>query len=293
MQLEVLEILSPGLGTTLQDRGRAGWRRFGVPRGGAMDDHAAAWANRLLDNPFNAPVLELLLQGARLRLLQKAWVAITGADAEANVPLWHANRLDAGDVLEFPRNRSGVWTYVAVEGGFEGQRWLGSVSAYPRGRLGQSCRAGTILQRSSGPICELPVGIAGRWLSPSERRQYDTTPTLRVWPAPQWRLFDEAVRKSFFDQDWTVTGRSDRVGYRLSGQRLEAGISEIISEANRVGTIQVPENGQPIITMRDGPTVGGYPKLGLIDPADLAWLAQCRPGQRIRCVPIDETRPQL
>src|SRR5690348_1166956 len=82
------EVLRPGFGVTLQDRGRPGWGRFGVPVGGAMDWHALICANRLLDNPLDAPALELLLQGAVLRALEKFWVAVTGADAGANVPLW-------------------------------------------------------------------------------------------------------------------------------------------------------------------------------------------------------------
>ena len=69
MGLEIFEVLHPGLGGTFQDRGRSGWRRFGVPPGGVMDDHAAGWANRLLENAASAPVLEVLLQGAKLAVI--------------------------------------------------------------------------------------------------------------------------------------------------------------------------------------------------------------------------------
>ena len=89
-------------------------------------------------------------------------------------------------------------------------------------------------------------------------------------------------RQLFFGEPWTVTSQSDRVGYRLSGTPLTSKLPQLISEPMRTGTIQVPENGQPIVMMRDGPTVGGYPKLGLLDAADVAWLAQCRPGQQVR-----------
>src|SRR5438445_512056 len=167
---KVFEILEPGLGAALQDRGRPGWRRFGVPPGGAMDDHAAHWANRLLDNPPDAPVVEFLLRG----------------------------------------------------------------------------------------------------------------PTLRVWRAPQWDLFSETDRELFFAQEWAVSSRSDRVGYRLAGRPLKPSAAQILSEPVLVGSIQIPPDGQPIVTMRDGPTVGGYPKLGLVEAADVSWLAQCRPGVRVR-----------
>src|SRR6266536_6549782 len=114
----VFEILEPGIAATLQDCGRVGWRRFGVPPGGAMDDHAAQWANRLLDNTPDAPVLEFLLQGAKLRALSEAWIAITGADADASVPTWRAVRTNEDEELLFPASRSGVWIYLAVESGF-------------------------------------------------------------------------------------------------------------------------------------------------------------------------------
>lgn len=292
MTLEAFEVLAVGLGLTLQDRGRMRWRRYGVPPGGVMDDHAALWANRLLDNPFDAPVLELLLQGAKLRVLADTWVAITGAEAEPNLPMWKPFSIQQGEVLTFPRNQSGVWTYLAIEGGFQGRRWLGSVSAYPRAQLGHACQTGEVLQRTQTRNFQLPPGVADRWLAPSERRDYHRPPVLRVWPGPQWELFAESTRQSLFEQTWTVTGQSDRVGYRLSGTPLFGAVPEIISEPVRMGSIQVPENGQPLVTMRDGPTVGGYPKLGMVDPSDLSWLAQCRPGQTVS-FRLHEAGPKL
>jgi antagonist of KipI len=105
---------------------------------------------------------------------------------------------------------------------------------------------------------------------------------LRVWRGPQWDEFTEADRTFFFNRAWTVSSQSDRVGYRLTGEPLVTPHRSLLSEPVLPGTIQVPENGQPIVTMRDGPTVGGYAKLGLVEPTDLSWLAQCRPGQAVR-----------
>ncbi|MBI2949418.1 MAG: biotin-dependent carboxyltransferase [Verrucomicrobia bacterium] len=278
----VFEVLTPGLSASVQDQGRLGWRRFGVPASGAMDDHAAAWANRLLDNPPDAPVLELLLQGARLAVVEEAWIAVAGADAQANVPTWRIVRVRAGDQIHFPRERSGVWIYLAVEGGFEAERILGSASAYERGGLGRLLTPGDILCRKPDASFRLVPTVAGRSVAWSERRDYDSPPPLRVWPGPQWNCFSEHERESFFAQEWTVTSRSDRAGYRLTGIALKPQPSQIISEPVRVGSIQVPGNGQPIVIMRDGPTVGGYPKIGMVDPADVSWLAQCRPGAKVR-----------
>jgi biotin-dependent carboxylase-like uncharacterized protein len=279
---KVFEILEPGLGATLQDGGRPGWRRFGVPPSGAMDDHAAHWANRLLDNAPDVPVVEFLLQGAKLRALCESWIAVTGADADASVPTWRAVRTREDDVLQFPASRSGVWIYLAVESGFEGLRWLGSASVYARGRLGQPAASGGILCRTTGACFELPRGVAGRVVDWHERRNYASPPPLRVWRGPQWDVFSETDRECFFAQEWAVSSQSDRVGYRLTGRPLNPSTAPMLSEPVLVGSIQIPPDGQPIVTMRDGPTVGGYPKLGLLEAADVSWLAQCRPGVKVR-----------
>jgi biotin-dependent carboxylase-like uncharacterized protein len=286
MSQDVFEVLDPGLGGTMQDQGRPGWRRFGVPMGGAMDDHAAGWANRLIENPPKAPVLELLLQGAKFAVLQNTWLAITGADVQTNVPVWRAVRVTAGEVIQLPHNHSGLWTYLAVEGGFDAPRLLGSASVYQRGMLGKPLARGDILRRGPGKGFQLPPGVAGRIVASGERRDYASPPPLRVWPGPQWSFFSQTDRDAFFAEEWSVMPQSDRVGYRLSRMALNPRSTQIISEPVRTGSLQVPEGGQPIVIMRDGPTVGGYPKLGMIDPADLSWLAQCRPGQKVRFQPI-------
>jgi biotin-dependent carboxylase-like uncharacterized protein len=293
MPLELFEVCHPGLAATLQDHGRPGWRKWGVPAGGPMDDHAAGWANRLLDNPSGVPVLELLLQGAQLRALCDSWIAITGAEAKVNLPVWAAVQIRRGDILEFPRNQVGVWTYIAVESGFQADCWLGSVSAYPRAALGAICRAGDVLRRAQTNSFALPRGVAGRWLEASQRRDYNHPAPLRVWPGPQWEAFSGKDRQMFFNLEWTVSSQSDRVGYRLTGVPMQPAVGEIISEPVRVGSIQIPDNGQPVVTMRDGPTVGGYPKLGLVHSSDLSRLAQCRPGQKVRFMLVDETGPEL
>ncbi len=282
MSVEVLKVVRTGLGASLQDVGRPGFARFGVPPGGVMDDHAADWANRLLDNPANAPVLELLLQGAQLEVLRTSWLVITGADAGCNRPLWRMVHAQAGEQIVFPASRKGLWTYVAVEGGFDAPRYFGSASVYPRGRIGSALANGNVLSRVGESRLTLPRGVAGRALATDERHDYAHPPALRVWPGPQWDYFGQADRAVFFQQAWTVSPQSDRVGYRLEGTRLAPAKQQIPSEPVLVGSIQVPPLGQPIVTMRDGPTVGGYPKIGLVEPEDLSWLTQCRPGTRVR-----------
>jgi biotin-dependent carboxylase-like uncharacterized protein len=290
MSQSVLELLSPGLGASIQDQGRPGWRRFGVPTSGAMDDHAALWANRLLGNPPESPVLELLLQGARVRVLADVGVAITGAEAIAADFAWRAFRASAGQLLEFTASRRGVWTYLAVEGGIASARVLASASAFPRGMIGHALAPGDVLDCVGTGKPAWPSGIAGRIAPWVERRAYDAPPPLRVWRGPEWDSFGPESHRVLFASPWKVTPSCDRVGYRLSGPMLQAEPVQIVSEPVRVGSIQVPQNGQPIVTLRDGPTVGGYPKIGMLDPADVAWLTQCRPGQSVRFTPAESAR---
>jgi len=279
--VKILEVLAPGIEATIQDQGRFGWRRFGVPSSGAMDRHAAMWANRLLNNAADAAVIELLYGGAKLKVLCDGWIAITGAASAANIPIWRAIKLSAGQTLSFGPHKHGMWSYVAVSGRFEASRFLGSASVYKRGKIGSALVAGDVLCCSATDFT-LPYGISGRLVPPAEQRDYRQLPALRIWQGPQWELFDENARDALCETDWTISPQSDRVGYRLSGVPLKARTHQLLSEPVLEGSIQVPANGQPIVTMRDGPTVGGYPKIALIDPDDLSWLAQCEPGQKVR-----------
>ena len=248
-----------------------------------MDLHAALMANRLLNNPPWAPVFEMLVQGAKFEALCDVWVAIGGADAMANRPRWRAVRLRSGERLIFPHNQSGVWIYLAVEGGFAARRWLDSASALVPAGIGRHFETGDLLMRDeSEPRFELPRGVSGRMTLPADQRDYINPPRLRVHRGPQWEMFSRDAHDALSTGKWTVGSQSNRVGYRLEGPLLEGADLGIISEPMRVGTLQVTEGGQLLAIMRDGPTVGGYPKIGLIHPDDVNWLSQCRPGQSVQ-----------
>jgi biotin-dependent carboxylase-like uncharacterized protein len=279
--MDIIEVVKTGMGASIQDLGRPGWKHFGVPPSGAMDRHSAIWANRLVGNPDELPVIELLMQGAELRMLVTRRVAVTGAEADAEIPTWHARLMRAGDHLSFRHNRKGLWTYVAVQGGFHAPVVLGSASAYPRGGIGSILHPGEILTDGD---CEEISQVAESWTALGEQRDFDQPPLLRVWRGPQWDCFDAAEWRCFLEVEWEVSSRSDRVGYRLEGARMNPPMCEMCSEPQVIGSVQVPPNGQPIVTMRDGPTVGGYPKIGIVDPESLCWLAQCRPGVKFRWV---------
>jgi len=284
--IATFEILDGGLGATIQNAGRFGWQRFGVPPSGAVDEHAFDWANQLLDNPPDAPCVEIMMGGFRARALSDCWIAIAGADLNATLndnrlAVWRTAKLRADDVLEFFSCRTGLWCYLAVEGGFNAPEFFGSVSVYERGKLGSSLKRGDALSRKK-ISCNIPDCISGRFTAAVEVPDYSQPLTARVVLGPQEDWFAQSEMQKFFDSKYKVTSQIDRVGYRLEGAPIRAETHDIFSEGIAYGAIQVPENGQPIVMMKDRPTVGGYPKIGTLLPEDTARLAQCRTGQTVR-----------
>ena len=213
-------------------------------------------------------------------------IALTGAAVSGDDQRWQTRRLEAGEILRFEQPAHGVWSYLACAGGFDAPRWFGSVSTFPRGELGRPLARGDLLHASEFRIAASSSAIGARWLQPAEQRNYRDPAMLRVWKGPQWESFEASTRDNFFQARWEISAQSDRTGYRLIGPTLPPPPAGIPSEPVLPGSIQVPPNGQPILTMRDGPTVGGYPKLGLLDPQDLSRLAQCRPGQSVQFQPV-------
>lgn len=281
-----LRVLHPGIRTTLQDLGRPGWRRFGVPPGGAMDPVAAAEANLLVGNPPDAPVLELCLQGQQFEVLHGAWISVGGPATGGTLRRAEAQWMRAGSVLRFPRPFAGTWVYLAIEGGVCGPRMLGSASTNPRAGVGRDLATGDVLSHGKSTATRSWAPIARRLISDLIPRDFAQPPALRVWPGPQWHQFSERARATFFATAWRVSAQSDRSGYRLEGSEIAPPGDSLTSEPVLVGSVQVPPSGQPVVTLADGPTIGGYHKIGVVDPEDLRWLVQTPPGKLVRFRPL-------
>lgn len=276
---EILEILSPGGGVTIQDRGRPGWKRFGVPVSGAMDAESARQANLLVGNRESAPVLEFLFTGARLKALEAAEMAITGAAVKSGHVPWRNFKAQAGEEIVFEEMRGGVWSYLAVRGGFAAPRWFGSASVYPRAGLGASLQKGSRVARKDVPEAK---AIARRFVPEMILPHFEETPTIGIFRGPEWDLFSAEARALFLEQAWTISQQSDRTGYRLEGTALSSQRTQILSAPLSVGTVQVPPGGQPIVILRDGPTVGGYPRLAILNVNEVSRFTQCAPGTQTR-----------
>jgi biotin-dependent carboxylase-like uncharacterized protein len=244
-----------------------------------MDLDSARKANLLVGNEEGAPVIELLFTGARFRVLNSAELAITGAEVESGWPQWRNFGVRPGDEIAFARPRAGVWTYLAVRGGFVAPKWFGSASVNPRAGFGEALRPGVRLLREED--ARRSEEISSRFVPDLVRERFDRIPILRIWRGPEWDCFSEQACGLFLDETWLVSAQSDRAGYRLEGAALESRL-RMLSAPVAVGTIQVPPNGLPIVLLRDGPTVGGYPRLAILDPFAVSRFTQCAPGTAVR-----------
>jgi allophanate hydrolase len=291
----VLQIVQPGIGTTVQDRGRPGHRHHGLPLSGWLDGPLAQAANALLGNPPDAAVLELRGVGTVLKVVNgPVRIALAGRigatrlgpdGARSALPAWRSATLREGDQLQLGVADSGC-AYLAVSGGIDLAPAFGSRASYWRAGL-----AG-VLGRPLQPGDRLPCGSEGgtdprEWRS---RSPWDGTPgPVRVVLGPQDDHFPPASIEAFFAQDWQATPAQDRMGLRLQGEPLahtRPAAADIVSDGVTPGAIQVPANGQPIVLLADGQTVGGYPKIATVITADLPRLAHLRPGSRIRFTPV-------
>lgn len=288
MLLEILEV--NGL-ATIQDSGRLGWRKFGVPASGPMDWFAFRAANRLAGNDPTCAALEIGLGGIAFRARQDCVIAVAGAGYSLSVyiwdfPPWSSYYVRGGWTIRLDKLDSGMWAYLAISGGVQTPPTLGSASTYLRGPLGgldgRRLQAGDVL-KAGAPPRPLP-DLAARTLPAAAQPAYSDNPTLDVILGPQDEYVTEESIAAFLSHEYTISPASDRMGCRLEGPPLtHRGKTELLSEGMTMGAIQVPAGGQPIVMMADCPTTGGYPKIGTVASADLPLLAQCVPGKsRIR-----------
>jgi antagonist of KipI len=296
VSLKLCEVTTPGFFTTIQDLGRFGFQRYGVPVSGAMDTYAFAAANLLAGNKPNDACLEITLLGPELLFLSEVQIALTGAtlyptiDGE-RVACWQTLQAHKGEMLSFGSSQNGCRAYLAVRGGISVPVVLGSRSTYVRGDFGgfqgRQLRTGDVLEtyESTAPLTSgfsMPTGAVP---------EYTGELLVEVVLGPQTECFTDRGLETFLSGVYEVTTESDRMGYRLEGAEVERkGSMDIVSDAIPVGAIQVPRNGKPIILMRDAQTTGGYPKIAVITTPDVSRLGQAKPRDRIRFSKISPTK---
>ncbi|HKT33923.1 MAG TPA: biotin-dependent carboxyltransferase family protein [Nitrospira sp.] len=281
-----IRVITPGWCTTIQDLGRHGYQHYGLSVSGAMDRLALVIANRLVRNRDAAAALEITLLGPELLFEQDAVLAITGADLSpaidgVAVPLWTTVPIHAGSHLRFGPRRLGARSYLAVAGGFDVPlSWASRSTHLASGMGGLHGRAlvvDDLLHVDTGRRERPAVGAT---LAHGRRPPYVEEPTLRVLAGPQ-EISGDAL-SILTTAHYHVSNQSDRMGYRLEGQRLpDVPMGPYLSDGTAMGALQIPPDGSPILLMADRPTTGGYPKLAAVISADLPQAAQLQPGDRL------------
>ena len=292
-------MLAPGLLTTVQDPGRSGSQHLGVGSAGALDAYSHAIANLLVGNAIDAPTLEITLTGPWLRSDQPMRIAICGADIDARVgdiavPGWRPIWLPANTTLMLGACRRGARAYLAVAGGLVVPSVLDSASTDLRGGFGgfrgRALVAGDVLEIASSTLAVPDICIAPWWIDPAPDLEFGSPAIIRVIPGTD----STAPSDALFAHAWRVASASDRQGLRLEGDPLQPeDARERLSEPVAPGTIQLPPDGRPIMLLADAQTHGGYPRIGHAIRADLARLAQLRPGDALRFVPCTQDDARL
>ncbi|MFC3198446.1 biotin-dependent carboxyltransferase family protein [Parapedobacter deserti] len=302
-----IEVISPGMLVTLQDQGRTGHRRAGVPAAGCMDPVAAAIANSLVGNDRNDAVIEMAYGGAVFLAVSDLLIAICGGGCELRIgsrtlPSWRPVFVPAGSRLSFTSASTQIYSYLAIAGGWHCPVVLESRSTYLfaafGGMEGRGLRKGDRLAnqpRISSASQALLLHLANgaeptypNWgVNPSALAAYGSG-VIRFIKGHEYQWFSASSIRCFEKSTFVVSRQSNRMGYTLKGPSLKrGGKRELYSTAVVTGTIQVTAAGDVIVLMADSQTTGGYPRIGQVAAVDISVFAQLRPGDAIRFVPID------
>jgi biotin-dependent carboxylase-like uncharacterized protein len=286
-------VLEPGSFTTVQDAGRRGYQKLGVPVSGAADEYAHRVANLLAGNPANAAVLEMTVVGCTLAALKPVWVTVTGAEAEvkkngAKMAVWSGFALEPGDVLRMDKVRKGCRLYLGVSGGIDVPEVMASRSTNAQagfgGYRGRPLHKGDFLSVvEPSPDARVHNDIPREFVPDLSENM-----VLRCLPGPQAEFF-HSQGGELFESEYRVTTQADKRGIRLEGPRLHHASDSpggVLSEPSLPGNIQVPGDGSPIVLLREQ-TVGGYAKVATVISADLWRLGQAAPGDRVRFRSVD------
>jgi biotin-dependent carboxylase-like uncharacterized protein len=277
----VIEIVETGPLATVQDLGRPGFASLGVSRSGAADRAALRLANRLVGNPESAAALEITLGGLVARFTEPTTIALTGAPGPVELGgrqtfLNGPVRARAGDRLVVGPPVRGLRTYLAIRGGIDVPPVLGSRATDVLAGLGPDpLTAGTLL----------PVGAPAGAPAAVDQAPVASVPdriVLRVLAGPRDDWFTAESRQRFGAVTYTVSPQSNRIGVRFDGPALDRVTeAELPSEGMVRGAVQVPPDGRPVLFLADHPVTGGYPVIGVVEPADTDLAAQARPGQPV------------
>tara|TARA_Y100001958_G_C21225065_1_gene550480 strand:+ start:1379 stop:2215 length:837 start_codon:yes stop_codon:yes gene_type:complete len=272
----MIKIISKGLYTTIQDEGRFGYRNIGVPSSGYMDKESAQIANLILNNPINNPLIEATLIGPTIKFEESTVICITGSDFnpmlnENKISLYTAVEVRKGDILKINNSSIGSRCYISIKGDIKLDEVLGSKSFYP--------------QINDSSIIEKGVEFKfepnkNKLNYKSTHQEFELNKNLKVFKGPEFNCLNKGSINKLINKEFSI-GVNNRMAYNLK-EKIQDGVSSIISSAVIPGTVQLTPSGQMIILHRDCQTTGGYPRILQLDEKSLDNLAQLRIGHKIR-----------
>jgi biotin-dependent carboxylase-like uncharacterized protein len=275
----MIEVIKPGLRSSLQDEGRFGYRDQGVPLSGAMDQYAFQLGNHLLGNSKEIAALEMMLQGPELVFHKSTYIAITGASFGAflngqKISLHTRVFVPAESVLKFTPPKSGVFGYLAIQGGIQANSILGSFSYYP------NVSEDFLLKK--GQQLKIKQHIQKGKSNASVVSQLDLSDkTIDVYPGPEFHLISRENQRDLSLASFKIGTNSNRMGYEIK-HAMELEAKEIITAPVQPGTIQLTPSGKLICLMRDAQTTGGYARVFQLSENAINKLSQKRACQEIR-----------
>ena len=272
----MIEVLQPGI-TSIQDLGRPGWETSGMPRSGVFDPFLARVANQLTGNSHDAPLLEFALVGPSLRFHKSYTLAFAGFSVRYTlngnpVPEFRAFKVEAGQELRF-NGMNGWFGYLAIAGGIQVQKILGSASTYAAAGIFGRLKLGDQLHPGESSNQYFAIN--------KDLLMLPKNNVLHILEAAHSHLFTEQSKKRIYSAEYILTLQSDRMGTRLQGQEIE--VPEIKRSVPTLpGVIQIARSGQPIILGPEGPVTGGYPQIGILNQTSWTTLASIQPGKSLK-----------
>ncbi|WP_186645411.1 5-oxoprolinase subunit C family protein [Fluviispira vulneris] len=281
----MLKILKTSAYTSIQDLGRTEYRSYAVSLGGAVDRFALHCANLLVGNLPDTPAIEIALGPVAIQFKRDCWISLMGADFNATLDhkkIFHGWRhpVKSEQILRLSHAQTGVFTYLAIDGGIEIQTILGGKGTDLNNKFGgfngRNLQNGDELKLGKPNFLSKCIGI----LQPSRSNR------IRIITGPEFNNLTPLSQEDFWSQNWNVTSESNRMGYRLSGNILRFSThQEMLSHVVFPGLIQLPPNGQPIVLLADAQTTGGYPRIGWIIAADMWQFVQTQFSKTIQFSP--------
>lgn len=280
-----INFIKAGLQTSLQDLGRPGFRRFGIPNNGALDPVSLKTANWLVSNPLNSACLEITQAGPVIEFTQDMAIAVTGAHFELSiddipVDMHQTLLVSKGERLTFGKLVNGARAYLAFSAEPDVPKIMGSYSTNLMAQFG-GFDGKAFNNNDTFPLNKIVIPEIRK--TPKELQlQFSDNYQIRFIEGREWSNFSDATQKSFIQSPYQVTSQSNRMGMRLKGEALKTEKSLSMTTAPVTpGTIQIPPDGQPIVTLADGQTTGGYPRIGQVITTDLAVLGQLKANDSI------------